>query len=81
MNNDRHSHWNSILIYKTSVRNNKEKSKVADKLNYLVGEKNWTIDLDDEDKVLRVVCNRELGKDIEQVFATYRYRCESMPYW
>ncbi len=81
MNNDRHSHWDSILIYRTSVRNDKEKLKVADKLNYLVGENNWTIDLEDEDKVLRVVCNRELAKEIEQVFAAYRYRCESMPYW
>lgn len=81
MNNDRHSHWSSILIYRTSVQNSKQKAKVADKLNYLVGEKNWTIDLEDEDKVLRVVCNKEIASDIEQVFAQYRYKCESMPYW
>ncbi|MGV3704419.1 MAG: hypothetical protein ACO1NU_03480 [Arcticibacter sp.] len=81
MSNDRHSNWNSILIYRTSVQNTNEKSRVADKLNYLVGEKNWTIDLDDEDKVLRVVCNKEVARDIEQVFAQYAYTCESMPYW
>lgn len=80
MTADRHTPWSSILIFKTSVQNLKEKSRITEKLNYLVGERNWTIDLDDEDKVLRAICSKEMAKDIKQVLTSYSYMCESMPY-
>jgi hypothetical protein len=68
----------TVLVFSTSVEGITEQSLVAAGLDTLVGERNWTIDLDDIDKVLRVVCSKSSEAKIVSIFGERGYRCELM---
>jgi len=68
----------TILVFSTSIQGLKEQSLVFDQLNQLLGENNWTIDLDDVDKVLRVVSTPGNQQKIINILNLYRFSCEVM---
>jgi hypothetical protein len=69
-----------IYIYKTSVNNKTDRRFIARALNSILGETNWTIDLTDEDKVLRVQSEDDNALLIIEVLSEYGFLCEQMHY-
>lgn len=68
----------TVLVFRTSIAGITEQLLITYSLNSLVGEKNWTIDLEDVDKVLRVVCPRSAEDKIISVFKEQGEYCELM---
>lgn len=71
---------NNIYIYKTSVNNKTDRRFIARTLNSILGETNWSIDLADEDKVLRVQSKDDNAGLIIDVLTEYGFLCEQMHY-
>jgi hypothetical protein len=71
---------NKIYIYKTSVNNKIDRRFIARALDPILGETNWTIDLTDEDKVLRVQSKDDNTSLIIDVLSEYGFFCEQMHY-
>ena len=71
---------NNIFIYKTSVNNKTDRRFIARALNSILGETNWTIDLTDEDRVLRVQSKDDDASVIVDVLSEYGFLCEQMHY-
>jgi hypothetical protein len=69
-----------VFIYKTSVKNKADKEYVANVLDPVLGKTNWTIDLTDEDKVLRVESRDPDAGLIEDLLTAYAFFCEQMHY-
>ncbi len=69
-----------VYIFKTSVAGFADVLKIDHDLSKLVGSKGWSIDLDDEDKVLRVVCSPDQAKKIVNILQENGYGCTPMPY-
>lgn len=70
----------NIVIFKTSVQDQKDLKVITPLMNILFGEKNWSFALDDEDKILRVVCSVPCTNLIIQILKEMGFRCEEMPY-
>lgn len=67
-----------ILVFKTNLANNKHISKVKPALNLHPFIKDWNVDLDDCDKVLRVVTENNPADEIKQILFTAGYFCEEL---
>ncbi|WP_142526389.1 hypothetical protein [Pedobacter westerhofensis] len=68
----------TVLVFSTSIAGITEQLMVTSRLNALVGEKNWTIDLEDVDHVLRVVCPKSAESKIISIFEDQAEHCELM---
>jgi hypothetical protein len=68
----------TVLVFRTSIAGITEQLMVTSALNALVGENNWTIDLEDIDKVLRVVCVKSAEHKIISIFSDQQEYCEIM---
>lgn len=68
----------TVMVFSTSVNGIIDRMMIADELNELTGENNWTIDLDDVDKVLRVVAFPGSRSKIIDVLRSHNFRCEVM---
>jgi len=66
----------TVLVFRTSIEEYTDQSPIALQLNYLVGKNNWTIDLEDIDKVLRVVCVKGSLDQIVAVIKNHGFACE-----
>lgn len=55
--------------------NSDDVAAVADGLTRLVGKNNWTIDIEDCDKVLRVETERDLTADLESFLSKHGFHC------
>ena len=71
---------NKIYIYKTSVNDKIDRKVIAGILDSFLGETNWTIDLSDEDKVLRVESKNTEACIIVDLLSEYGFFCEQMHY-
>jgi hypothetical protein len=69
-----------VYIFKSNVYGIADVLKVDPFLSKLVGKKGWSIDLDDEDKVLRVVCSLDDSKKIVKILREKGYSCTAMHY-
>ncbi|SEK78048.1 hypothetical protein [Parapedobacter koreensis] len=69
-----------ILIFKTSVATGKDVSAISPVMDKLLGKGNWTVDLDDCDKVLRVCTNRNATEDIVAALAFMDFTCVVLDY-
>ena len=68
----------TVLVFTTTVNGFDDQSVVFDQLNSLLGKNNWTIDLDDVDKVLRVVGSSGNLEKIVHIFNMHQFDCEVM---
>lgn len=69
-----------VFIFKTSVAGFADVLNIDHPISKLVGNKGWSIDLEDEDKVLRVVCSPNQAGKIVQILEEKGYTCTAMPY-
>lgn len=65
-----------ILIFKTNLLNNKDVNLVAEELTALAGAGNWTVDITDEDKVLRLQVKRDITETLKHLLANHGFTCE-----
>jgi hypothetical protein len=70
----------NVYVFKTSVAGFADVLKIDAPLSKLVGNRAWSIDLDDEDKVLRVVCSSDQAKNVVRILQNNGYSCTQMPY-
>ena len=68
----------TVLVFRTSIAGITEQLMITSGMNKLVGENNWTIDLEDVDKVLRVVCPKSAEHKIISIFKAKGESCEIM---
>jgi hypothetical protein len=68
----------TVLVFTTSIQGFDEQSLVFDQLNDLLGSNNWTIDLDDVDKVLRVVGLYSNMEKIIRILNGHQFSCKVM---
>lgn len=70
----------NITIFKTSVRDLHDLSTIRRKMDNLLGTKNWTFALEDEDKILRVVSASSRIPAVRNILMKYGFICEELPY-
>jgi hypothetical protein len=68
----------TVLVFKTTVDEFEEQGEMAKGLNELVGNNNWTIDLDDVDRVLRIIGKKSSTNQIISLLNDSNYICEMM---
>jgi hypothetical protein len=71
---------NQILIFRTSVNAQKHVQQVAALFNSIKLIKQWSFDLDDCDRILRVVSLNVQPEMIENLLRTEGIYCEHMEY-
>ena len=66
-----------IFIFRTTINTESDREAVASELNTVPGVSRWTVDLEDCDKVLRVVGGEPAA--IENAVKKHGYVCEELP--
>lgn len=69
-----------ILIFKTNVTSKKKASKIGSLLSSVPTIKQWSFDLDDCDKVLRVVATRLNPDFVESLLQAAGFKCQVLDY-
>jgi len=69
-----------ITIFKTSIATMTDFLLVKPLLDLKMGIKSWTIDLEDCDKILRVVSPGECKGMVTATLKVNGYYCEELPY-
>ncbi len=67
-----------ILVFKTDVRSRKKVNALATHLATIKGIIKWNVDLQDVDKVLRIVCTSIPPALIESNLQKAGYYCEEL---
>ncbi|PZF72692.1 hypothetical protein [Taibaiella soli] len=67
-----------ILILATTIRRDRQIQRLQPALNDLLGAGNWSIDLTDADKVLRVLSRKNTVPDITILLDRYNVSCTVM---
>lgn len=69
-----------ISVFRTSILQEHDLTKIAVPLDRLIGKGKWTIDMDDEEKVLRAIFPADRQADITTLCKQFGYSCVLMPY-
>ncbi|MDB4904332.1 MAG: hypothetical protein JWQ63_3613 [Mucilaginibacter sp.] len=69
-----------ILIFKTNVTSKKKASKVGTLLSSVQTIKQWNFDLEDCDKVLRIVATELKPSWVETLLQTAGFTCQVLDY-
>lgn len=67
-----------ILVFKTNLNNNTRIKKIMPILNLHPGIYEWNVDLQDCDKILRVVTNSKHPVEVEKIISNAGYQCEEL---
>lgn len=62
------------------MRDRYDLSAIKTKMDDLLGAKNWSFALEDEDKILRVVSAKRCVDAVSRILKNYGFFCEEMPY-
>ena len=68
----------NVLVFKTSVTQQEQVSKVSALLTSIPHIKRWNFDLDDCDRILRVITDRVLPRHVETVLQTAGFNCQEL---
>lgn len=69
------TNFDHILLFKTSIATDEDKETIASLLNNREGIEGWTVDLEDEDRVLRVVSHSVRYQTIIELIQHNGYNC------
>jgi hypothetical protein len=67
-----------ILLFKTSLACSHDVERVAAYLTELTGINNWSVDVSDEDKVLRVQTDKDITASILYLLYNHGFSCETL---
>lgn len=68
-----------VLVFKTNIRYRKNILEVETVLKALQGIVRWNVDLQDKDKVLRIVAQDLSPRKVELMLNYAGYYCEELP--
>lgn len=68
-----------VLVFKTNIRYRKNILEVGTVLKALQGIIRWNVDLQDKDKVLRIVAKDLSPRKVELMLNYAGYYCEELP--
>jgi hypothetical protein len=69
-----------VLVFKTNVTSKKKVSKVSTLLTSFPTIQQWNFDLDDCDKVLRIVATELNPGSVESLLNTAGFNCQVLDY-
>jgi hypothetical protein len=69
-----------ILVFKTDVTSKKKAGKVGSLLSSVPTIKQWSVDLDDCDKVLRIVATKLKPDFVESLLNAAGFKCQVLDY-
>lgn len=69
----------TILVFKTNLKNKKQLKEVQPALDGLEGINSWNTDLEDCDRILRVVSCGAKPEIVIHQMRTLGYNCEELP--
>jgi hypothetical protein len=64
-----------ILVFKTSVKTQKDVLRLRKFLNLLPGQSKWNFDLEDCDKILRIDTETALHEEVINILKNNGYHC------
>ncbi|OKS88269.1 hypothetical protein [Mucilaginibacter polytrichastri] len=67
-----------ILVFKTSVTQAQQVSKVKTLLTSIPAVIKWNFDLDDPDNILRVIADQLSPRQVESVLQTAGFSCQEL---
>jgi hypothetical protein len=67
-----------IYVFKTSVKTKTEVRKLKPHINTILPGENWSFDLDDCDKILRINSEENIVLRIKDVLTTQKFYCEEL---
>ncbi len=67
-----------VLVFKTSVNNNGDISKLQPYIDDIVREGRWNFDLEDSDRIFRVETNENLNDSLVLLFNANGYSCQEL---
>lgn len=65
-----------ILLFKTNMACSHDVDRAAADLTKLTGKNNWSVDVGDEDKVLRVLADKDITASILYILDNHGFTCE-----
>lgn len=68
------------FLYKTTVLNQADIERLRGRLNALVNNGQWNFDLEDTDKVLRIMCDQDIRTQVEKLFSAMGYLGTELDY-
>jgi hypothetical protein len=69
---------NKVLVFKTSVCNQTDISKLKDHLDNVIKNGNWNFDLEDCDKILRIESNKNFKEIIIDLLNKHGFECAEL---
>lgn len=67
-----------ILLFKTDLACSHDVEHIAADLTKLTGKNNWSVDVGDEDKVLRVLADKDITASILYILDNHGFTCEPL---
>jgi hypothetical protein len=69
-----------VLVFKTNVTSKKKVSKVSPLLTSFPAIQQWNFDLEDCDKILRIVATNLHPNSVESLLHTAGFSCQELDY-
>lgn len=69
-----------ISIFKTTVNKEEDLVKLRPIFNGVFGKSNWSVALDDDEKILRTSSSQQCTEMVIQILAYLGYDCEELSY-
>jgi hypothetical protein len=67
-----------ILLFKTDLACSHDVEHIAADLTKITGRNNWSVDIGDEDKVLRVLTEKDITASIQDILYNHGFTCETL---
>jgi hypothetical protein len=68
----------NILVFKTNINTEADKMRVSEFLINQALVEDWNVDMDDIDRVLRIVSYELCAKDIEELIRQIGFQCQEL---
>lgn len=67
-----------ILVFKTNIRNKRQVNIIKPFLKNIEDIREWNVDLQDIDKILRIESIKTSAKDIESIITKAGFECQEL---
>lgn len=74
-----HSSTSTVLVFRTNLNDAKDVAKIKPQLNTCTTIIEWSVDLEDIDKILRIESTQQNPDEICGMVRKAGYQCEELP--
>ncbi len=68
-----------VFVFRTDINTDENIKDIAGQLNSMRGVHKWSVDLDDHEKILRVVSGGATADEVAGAVKKKNYFCEELP--